>query len=196
MQYLGETFLYPVVDGRSLASTSTGFQYFYPCNGATLPVSAAVTPDCEGSLQPSVDPSNLALATMLGADTSSPDATFVLPTLASPAAGLAWFVSNCGPVPTDSTTADDLPIVGQISLHPLVPGRQYSFADVLPCDGSNVPIEWAPALASLLGSTFGVGADERFVVPDLAPPAPGLMFTIGTCGAVPQLVPFTQEAPR
>lgn len=193
MQYLGETFLFPVVDGRSIASTSTDFQFFYPCNGATLAVDAAAAPSCDA---PSAGPSNQALATMLGADTSSPDATFTLPKLMSPAPGLAWFVSNCGPVPAETSIDDAMPLVGQISVHPVVPGRQYSFADLLPCDGSDVPSEWAPALASLLGSTFGTASDRRFFVPNLAPPAPNLMFTIGTCGAVPQLVPFDQEAPR
>jgi hypothetical protein len=192
VQYLGETFLYPIVDGRSLASTSTEFQFFYPCNGASLPVDATGAPSCGA---PSAEPSNRALASMLGADTSAPDATFTLPKLTSPAPGVAWFVSNCGPVTTDVPVVEATPLVGQISVHPIVPGRQYSPIDLLPCDGADVPAEWAPALASLLGTT-GAGEDQRFVVPDLAPPGPGLMFTIGTCGAVPPLVPFTQEAPR
>ena len=70
MQYVGETFLFPIVGGRSIAApTTTRYQNFYPCDGATLPVDI----DRWQGLS--------ALVYVLGADLDAPHATLTVPSL-------------------------------------------------------------------------------------------------------------------
>ena len=198
MQYLGETFLFPVVDGRSIASDSTDFQYFYPCNGATLRVDGSGSSGTCGPPGPPGTAANQGLANMLGISGSGSDATLTLPDLAAPADGVQWFVSNTGPMPSlNQPVPDDaMPLVGQISIYvPAARGGQYAQADLLPCDGRLLPVPDFPALFSLLGSAFGGDGVESFAVPDLPPPGPSLFYGIWNAGAVPTMVPMKSEVP-
>jgi microcystin-dependent protein len=197
VQYLGETFLFPVVDGRSLASTSTDFQYFYPCDGATLPVNGGPSNgSCSGPTPPVDGPSNLQLATVLGADTTGSDATFALPDMAPPTPQVQWFVSNTGPMPTGQPADDVITLVGQISIYPTPSGGQsYSPGELLPCDGRTLPTEGYPELFSLLGTAFGGDGQQTFLIPELPAPGPSLMYGMTSFGTVPQLVPMKAEAP-
>lgn len=196
MQYLGETFLFPVVDGQSLASTSTDYQYFYPCNGQTLPVNGAGGSDaCGAPVLPVNGPANAPLAYLLGADTSGSDATFTLPDMAPPVDGVQWFISNTGPQATEQSIDDGMPLVGQISIYSVAGGRTYSWSELLPCDGRTIPAEAVPALATLLGTTFGGDGQQTFAMPNLPAPGPALFYGMSTAGAVPQLVPLKAEVP-
>lgn len=190
MQFIGETFLYPVVDGKSLAAPSTTFQYFYPCDGSQVPV---VDGDFTGygDLRP--------LATALGTDMSAANPVITLPKLDAPAAGLAWFISNVGVLPsfnTVSQTDDPMPVVGEISLLPVVSRRTYDSAEWIFCDGSGVGAERNPALFALLGDTFGGDGTTYCLTPNIPTPLPGLNYAISTAGAVLPLVPVPQGVGR
>ncbi len=190
MQYIGEIFLYPVIDGRSIAGPSTGFQYFFPCDGATLPVSAASPPSCAPPIIGPAPPAPSSLAALLGADVRQCDATFTLPDLAPPIPGVGWFISNMGAFPTQNDlVTTDYPVLGAISVFP--DGRMLDPSEGLPCDGRPYPAAEFPELHSLIGTSFGDEGDDALVVPDIPPPGPKLHFMISTTGAVPQLVPTT-----
>jgi hypothetical protein len=185
MQYVGETFLFPVVNGRSLAApTTTKYQDFYPCNGATLPVAI----DRWGYLS--------ALAHVLGADMDVRSPTLQLPALTPPAPDLAWFIASTGLFPAGRLFPDDqMPLLGQISVFPSSPfGREYAHDELLPCDGRIVDARSHEALAYLLGSTFGGDGTRTFGLPNIAAPGPGVFFGMCTNGAFPELVPYPSEA--
>lgn len=197
MQYVGETFLFPVIAGRSIAGPSTDFQYFYPCDGATLAVNAPGSTPCDGATPVVTTPSNLALATILGADLSGSDPTFALPKLTPPAPGVEWFISNTGAFPSanSASTGDDIPFIGQISVLPTLSGRQYDPSEALACDGHLLPVAAFPAVFALLGTAFGGDGEQTFAMPNLPAPAPSLFYAMSTSGPVPQLVPYPQEVP-
>jgi len=186
VQYVGETFLFPVVYGNSLGEpTTTKYQNFYPCNGATLPVAI----DRWGYLS--------ALAFVLGADVDGPDPTLTLPALTAPVPHLAWFISSTGVFPSGRVYPDDqMPLLGQISVFPKNPsGREYSHEELLPCDGRLLEFQSYGALGNLLGTTFGGDGESTFAMPDIPPPGPGLFFAMCVNGAYPQLVPYPAEVP-
>ncbi|CAN5567849.1 hypothetical protein BH10ACT3_BH10ACT3_04090 [soil metagenome] len=189
MEFLGETFLYPVIDGQSLAAPSTKFQYFYPCDGSQVPV---VDGDFTGygDLRP--------LATVLGTDMSASNPVITLPTLASPAAGVQWFISNVGVYPTQDTpwvSGDSVPVVGEISLLPAEVNRTYNPSEWVACNGNGLRVADNPALFSLLGYAFGGDGSTYFLSPNIPSPFPGMIFAMSAAGAVPPLVPVDQEAP-
>ena len=188
MQYLGEIFLFPVVDGRSIAGPSTDFQFFYPCDGVTLPVDAHDAPSCGPPVAPTQGPANLPLATLLGADVSRSDATFTLPDLAPPAEGVGWFIANTGA----GTNADDLPVVGEISLVRSA-GPQFDPDELVLCDGQLRSVQQLPVLFSVLGTAFGGDGVQTFGVPSIPAPDPSLSFAICTTGTVVPLVPYSLE---
>ncbi|MHB1139989.1 MAG: phage tail protein [Microthrixaceae bacterium] len=184
MQYLGETFLFPVVNGYSLAAPSTNYQSIYPCDGATLPLNPP-----GGSLD--------ALAALIGVDTSGTRPTVTLPDLAAPIPGLRWFIANSGVFPSGTAYPDDcMPLFGQISLMPVVQGRGYDPIDVLPCDGRTLQVEEYVSMFFLLGTTFGGDGEHTFQMPDLSAPNPALFYGMCTYGAFPHLVPVPQEVGR
>jgi hypothetical protein len=197
VQYLGETFLFPVIDGRSLASTSTDYQYFYPCDGQSLPINGSEDPNaCGAPVLPVNGPANAPLANLLGVDASGSDAMFTLPDMAPPADGMQWFISNTGPQAAEQAIDDGMPLVGQISIFPVPQGRQtYGPSELLPCDGRTLYAPDYPALFSLLGTTFGGDGQQTFVMPNLPAPGPALFYGMSTAGAVPQLVPLKAEVP-
>ena len=184
MQYVGETFLFPIVRGTSLAAPSTTtFQNFYPCDGATLPVVI----DRWATLS--------ALAYVLGADLDRREATLTLPSLTAPAPGLAWFIASSGLFPSGRLLPDDqMPLLGQISVFPASPfRREFAHEEVLPCDGRVLNSASNYPLAHLLQSTFGGDGRQTFGLPNLAPPGPRVFFGMCANGTYPELVPYPSE---
>jgi Phage Tail Collar Domain len=184
VQYVGETFLFPVVRGRSIAAPTKDHQRFYPCNGATVPVR-------NGQWE-----SLTALAYALGVNIDDPRATVTMPNLLSPVPGLVWFISNTGVFPTGGVDVDDvMPLLGQISIFSAPFGRvQYHPAEVLPCDGRTIPMQDNWKLFHLLGSTFGGDGVTNFGLPNLPVPGPGMFFGMCAGGDYPELVPY-EEVP-